>query len=112
MDHWKPTAGGWLTMLNCVGWLILAAAPTIWWRWYCPSLHGVWLALSLPVAWICFTPPMGFRWNHAGIVATCCVIGFNSFLWGYGLAALLRGFRRGSLETDATDKIHDPHPVD
>ena len=71
-----------LTLLSA--WLILAAAPTNWWRWYYPYLHCLWLALSLPVAWTCFTPAMGFRWNHAGIVATCCVIGFNSFLWGYG----------------------------
>jgi hypothetical protein len=90
MIQWKPTLGGWLTMLNCIGWLILATLPSNWWRWPYPALHSCWLALSLPVAWICFTPTMGFRRDHVGIAATCCVVGFNSFLWGYGLAALLR----------------------
>lgn len=105
MNLWKPTTGGWLTILNCVGWVMIAAVPIRWWHYpdasYC-VLISLWFVLSLPVAWLVFIPGGGFRSDRAGIVATCCLIGFNSFFWGYGLAVLLRQFRgkRLQLSTD------------
>jgi hypothetical protein len=79
----QPTWGSTLTVLNCLLWLLIALFPPAW---------PLALILSIPLAcW--FLPPV-----YGGIssvsalhfVMICVVVGVNSFLWGRGLALLLR----------------------
>lgn len=95
MKSWKLTTGGWLSILNGVGWLILVAVSKTgaWKSSFYLVLFMSMTVLSLPVAWIPLLPGM-LPWDARGIVVTSCVIGLNSFLWGYGLAAILRSMTR------------------
>jgi hypothetical protein len=74
-------------MLNAIGWLVAALVGQTGEHY--PYLGISIFLLALPVAWLFVSPPAGIP-SEIDIVAACCLIGLNSFLWGYGLAAILR----------------------
>ncbi len=93
----RPNLGGWLTMLNCASWLVawwvIQALKSVEAPYRFPSgvviSMGVLLGfLSLPIAWICILPPIDYHRNYEEVITKCIVLGGNSFVWRYGIAAV------------------------
>jgi hypothetical protein len=82
----RPTVGGWLTLFNIV--IVLALILT---HEYIPRVLvvGFILFLSLPISWI-FILPCQPPITLPVVIAECLAIGLNAFLWGYGMAWLIR----------------------
>jgi hypothetical protein len=80
--------GGWLTIANCAVWPLLFFATKT-------GIHsGViiisMLVFSAPVACFWIMPQVDYGPTTTDIIGACILIGFNSFIWGYGLAAILK----------------------
>lgn len=95
MSRWKPNSGGLLTMLNCALCLLLVALA----REFPNRPDGVDIlldvslfTLSLPFAWWFLLPVLDP--SVTDIITRWVIFGANSFVWGYGLAAIIRRCRR------------------
>jgi hypothetical protein len=97
----RPTLGGWLSMLN--GLLVVVIVAGL--RFAPRVLDDQELYFILPL--VALTAPLsgGIWWPRIGggptnleVIVDCVLIGLNSLLWGYGVAAIISrasaGFRR------------------
>jgi hypothetical protein len=92
----SPTLGGWLSIFNCIFWLGLTViyrlgfdvATILGERVFVYSMF----VMSLPVAWVFFLPSLGGAAVERAIALV--MLGCNSFLWGYSVAALVRLVKR------------------
>ncbi len=92
MSPWKPNLGGWLAILNCSAWVVLVFSLQN--DFHPPDVLlaiGL-IVLSLPVALPFMLPSQ--EPTTVGAICVCIIIGVNSFLWGYGLAAICRRCHR------------------
>ena len=80
-----------LTALNCLGWGLLFSVSPSAFRNEVWQLCGV--LLSLPLALPCVLPSLGPR-APAEVVFDILAIAVNCPIWGYGLAWILKRFRR------------------
>lgn len=90
----RPSLGGWLAIANCSGWVILAAID----RGHIagstlaePLMTAAALVLSCPLVCTCSVLLGAGSPTAAGWVAIGAIVGVNSFIWGYGIAALGSG---------------------
>jgi len=75
-----PDRGGRLAIVNMLLWVVVMQLQP-------GPIFGLALLLSPPVA-IWFILPM-HSLDAGGIVILCCIIGVNSFPWGYGFSWLI-----------------------
>ena len=80
-----PTRGGWLTMLNCGFWVLVALYQ---------SSFGPWMFLpfvlfSLPLAFPVGTLMSMVLRGREETIAWCILVGLNSVAWGYSVSSIL-----------------------
>ena len=86
----KPNLGGVLTVANCLFWLALALAGDHGLLTGYPGYVAAALAIvmSLPLALLVVTG-LGGHSGAADLVVLLVIVGLNSFMWGYGVAAIV-----------------------
>lgn len=85
----KPTLGGWLTMLNAVGWVAFVAIARFG---QIPDFIAMTFVVvfGLPLGCLCLMPGVGASF---GRIPSVIAFGCNSFIWGYTIAAMYSAFR-------------------